>query len=79
MLGTFSVEGKLPRTLLIIHIDAVYFQCARAIKRSGLWDGCKEPAGLPSVGTVLEALSAGEIKALEYDTEWPERAAKSMW
>jgi hypothetical protein len=31
------------------------------------------------VGTVLEVLSQGEIKAAEYDTEWPERAANTMW
>jgi uncharacterized protein len=79
LLGTFAVEGKLPRTVVIIHVDAVYFQCARAIKRAGLWNGHAEPAGLPSVGTMLEAMSAGEIKAQHYDAEWPERAAKSMW
>ncbi len=79
LLGEFAVDGKLPRTVIIIHIDAVYFQCARAIKRSGLWDGRNEPVGLPSVGTVLESLSSGEIKAKDYDAEWPERAARSMW
>jgi uncharacterized protein len=79
LLRDFAVEGKPPRTVLIIHIDVVYFQCARAVNRAGLWNGHAEPAGLPSVGTMLEALSAGEIKAKEYDTEWPVRAAKSMW
>jgi uncharacterized protein len=79
LLCEFAVEGKPPRTVLIIHIDVAYFQCARAVNRAGLWNGHAEPAGLPSVGTILEALSAGDIKAKEYDTEWPVRAAKSMW
>jgi uncharacterized protein len=79
LLGDLAVEGKAPRSVLVIHIDAVYFQCARAVKRAGLWEGRAEPADLPSVGTVLEILSKGEIKAEEYDTEWPERAAKTMW
>ncbi len=79
LLNSLAVEGKTPRSVLVIHIDAIYFQCARAVKRAGLWDGRQEPEDLPSVGTVLEALSKGEIKAVEYDTEWPERAAKTMW
>ncbi len=78
-LSDLAVEGKAPRSVLVIHIDAVYFQCARAVKRAGLWEGRTEPADLPSVGTVLEVLSQGEIKAAEYDTEWPERAEKTMW
>lgn len=79
LLRDFAVEGKPPRTVVIIQIDVVYFQCARAVNRAGLWNGHVEPAGLPSVGTMLESLSAGEIKAKEYDTEWPVRAAKTMW
>ncbi len=79
LLGDLTVEGKAPRSVLVIHVDAIYFQCARAVNRAGLWNGSAEPEGLPTVGAVLEVLSKGEINAKEYDTEWPVRAAKTMW
>jgi uncharacterized protein len=79
LLAKLAVEGKPPRTVTIIHIEAVYFQCARAINRAKLWGNSEAPVNLPSVGTMLEKMSDGTIKAKQYDAEWPERAAKSMW
>ena len=39
--GSFAVQGKAPRVVMVVTIEAVYFQCARALVRSRLWD----PAG----------------------------------
>src|SRR5690606_3070178 len=36
--ASFAVDGQAPRTVAVIAIAAVYFQCARAIHRSGLWN-----------------------------------------
>ncbi|MFD1705062.1 MSMEG_1061 family FMN-dependent PPOX-type flavoprotein, partial [Methylopila henanensis] len=41
LLASFAVDGAAPRTALVISVEAVYFQCARAVIRSKLWD----PAG----------------------------------
>jgi predicted pyridoxine 5'-phosphate oxidase superfamily flavin-nucleotide-binding protein len=62
-------------------IDAVYFQCARAIHRSDLWNPERhvDPDSLPSAGKMLAATSANAIDARAYDAEWPERARKTMW
>jgi hypothetical protein len=67
--------------VIVITIDAVYFQCARAIKRSDLWnpDRRVDPASLPTPGQILERLSAEAIDGDAYDPEWPERARKTMW
>lgn len=80
-LATFAVGGSAPRTALVIAIDAVYFQCARAIIRSKLWDPASQARAesLPTPGAMLAAVSAGRIGGEDYDREWPERAAKSMW
>jgi PPOX class probable FMN-dependent enzyme len=75
---SFVMEGKLPRSIAIIHIETIYFQCARAIIRAKLW----EPAAaqdLPTPGQILSAMTAGEVGGARYDSEWPERAAASMW
>jgi len=36
LLASFAVEGKPPRTAIVITVEAAYFQGARAIVRSGL-------------------------------------------
>lgn len=62
LLQRFAVDGdKLPRSVLVIAVQKVFFQCARAVKRSGLWDPATqvERASLPSTGSVLAGLSRG--------------------
>lgn len=78
LLAGFAHQGKLPRSVLVIRIGEVYFQCARAILRSRLWQG-DEAAGLPTPGEILAGLTAGEVGGEEYDRTWPERAAATMW
>jgi PPOX class probable FMN-dependent enzyme len=81
LLASFAVEGKAPRCVVVISVDAVYFQCARAIVRSDLWNPEKhvEPACLPSPGQILATLSDKRVGGEEYDTAWPERARQTMW
>jgi len=79
--ASFSVEGKAARSVTVIAVESVYFQCARAIHRSQLWNPQNhvEPTALPTPGKILEALSREAIDGESYDREWPERAKKSMW
>lgn len=81
LLERFAVKGKPPRSVIVIHIEEIYFQCARAVMRAGLWDVENWPdiSALPSAGQILKAQTAGEMDAAAYDEEWPERAKKSMW
>jgi hypothetical protein len=61
--------------------EAVYFQCARAIVRSELWnpDRHVDPRSLPSPGRILAALSEDRVGGDDYDRAWPERARATMW
>jgi len=79
--ASFTVEGKAPRSVMVIAVERVYFQCARAIVRSALWNPEKhvDPKSLPTPGKILAALSADRIGGETYDREWPERAKKTMW
>jgi uncharacterized protein len=79
--ASFAVEGKTPRSVIVITVESVYFQCARAIHRSRLWEeeAKVDPASLPTPGAILDELSRGEIEGMAYDADWPERAAKTMW
>lgn len=79
--ASFAVEGKAARSVTIVTVDSVYFQCARAIKRAGLWDPQRQSLaeGLPTPGQMLARTSSGDIDGAAYDAEWPGRAEKTMW
>lgn len=78
---SFAVDGQAPRSVIIITIEAIYFQCARAIVRSDLWNPERhcDPSTLPTAGQILANLSKGQIGGKDYDKEWPIRAASTMW
>lgn len=79
--ASFAVEGKPPRSVIVIEVDVVYFQCARAIHRSELWNPQKhvDAKSLPSPGKILEQASKRRIDGEAYDRDWPARARASMW
>jgi uncharacterized protein len=81
LLASFKVEGKMPRTVIVMTVDEVYFQCARAIVRSDLWNPDKrvDPRTLPTPGQILAEMSESRVGGEQYDREWPERARLSMW
>lgn len=81
LLDSFAVDGKPPRTAMVVTVVEAYFQCARAIVRSGLWkpESQVDPKSLPTPGAMLAAVTAGEVGGEAYDREWPGRAAKTMW
>ena len=81
VVNSFATEGKAPRSVVVITIDAVYFQCARAIVRSDLWNPQRHvsPDCLPTAGEILAAMSENRLGGEEYDRAWPERARQSLW
>lgn len=80
LLESFEMEGRHPRTVTVVTIDEVYFQCARALIRSELWNAERfvDPKSLPTPGQLLQAAKA-DFDRDTYDREWPARAAKTMW
>jgi PPOX class probable FMN-dependent enzyme len=81
LLARFSVEGKLPRSVLVVHVDTVFFQCARAIFRSRLWDPDRhvERRSLPSLGTIVAEVSHAQIDGKEYDKGLYERLKSALY
>lgn len=77
--ASFTRDGKVPRTVIVIRIADVYSQCARALIRAGLWTAGDQSAGLPSVGDMLREITEGRLEGTAYDAEWPGRAANTMW
>ena len=63
LMQSFAVNGKLPRCVLIVHIESVYFHCSKAIVRSKLWDAETkiDRKSLPSTGAIVAELSQGKF------------------
>ncbi len=81
LLASLAEEGHAPRSALVVSVREAYFQCARAVIRSHLWDPAAQvdARSLPTPGAILTALSADEVGGPAYDAEWPVRAAKTLW
>jgi uncharacterized protein len=81
LLVSFKMDGKAPRSVIVMTVEEVYFQCARAIVRADLWNPDKrvDPKSLPTPGQILAAMSDDTVGGETYDREWPERARKTMW
>jgi len=81
LLERFSVGGKLPRSVIVVSVDTVFFQCARAIFRSRLWDPAQhiERGSLPSLGTIVGDISQSRIEGKEYDRGLYERLKGALY
>lgn len=81
LLASFMMDEKPPRSVAVIDVETIFFQCARAILRADLWNPAKhvDSASLPTPGQILAVLSENRVGGEPYDKEWPERARKSMW
>ena len=81
LLASFAIDGKAPRTVVVMTVDEIYFQCARAIVRSDLWNPDKrvDPKTLPTPGQILAEMSENRVGGEDYDRAWPERARQTLW
>ncbi len=79
MLARFGVNGKHPRSVIIIKIAEIYSQCARAVMRAGLWSDGDLSDGLPTVGDMLKEMTSGAFDGERYDRDWGARAKDTMW
>jgi uncharacterized protein len=81
LLESFAVDGKAPRSVIVVTVETAYFQCARAIVRADLWNPERhvDAKALPTPGQILAACSENRVGGEAYDKEWPERAKKSLW
>lgn len=80
LLTSFETDGRHPRSVTVITIHEVYFQCARALMRAQVWNPERfvDPKDLPTPGILLKAAKA-DFDQETYDREWSARAAKTMW
>jgi len=78
---TFIFAGKTPKSVIVVTVESVYFQCSKAIIRSKLWDPSRiiDRSTLPSNGTVLAAITKGKEGGAAYDEAYPERLKATIY
>lgn len=76
--GRFEKNGKRPKTVIVVSVSEVYFQCAKALMRSNLWSGEDLSGTVPSAGDFIREFTEG-FDAKSYDDGYPVYAAPRMW
>lgn len=80
LMERFVVGGQPPKCVIRITVEAVYFQCARAILRSRLWEATEPgaPRPVPTPGAILSAISQS-FDGAAYDQALPERQRTTLY
>lgn len=80
LLASLAVDAKPPVTAIIVDIEAVYFQCARALIRSGLWDAASraDPVEVPTAGQMTRSANPA-FDAETYDAALRPRQLDSLY
>lgn len=80
LLASMEADGKRPASAIVVTIVTMYFQCARAIKRSRLWDidTQVDRSLLPTAGSLVKSV-LDEFDAETYDAGLQERQARTLY
>lgn len=82
LLASFEFQGKLPRSVLKVTAERVYFQCQKALHRSKLWDPASLPEKrpVPTAGQILKALDEDKsFDAASYDAGYPAHMKRTIY
>ena len=76
----FEVQGKLPRSVMVLAVDKVYFQCQKALTRSQLWqaEAKVDRATLPTTGQMISALD-DSFDGESYDRNYSEYQKETIY
>lgn len=79
--NSFVMQGKAPACVIVVTVEKAYPQCQKALVRSKLWDASLHipRSDLPSVGTMIEAISKGTFDGKAYDDAYPERIRQTIY
>lgn len=79
--ASFTIHGKVPKSVIVTTIGSVYFQCQKALARSKLWapESIVDRSTLPTAGQMAEAMSAEPFDGKTYDEGYPEHMKKTIY
>ena len=80
LLDSFDVNNHKPATVILVAIEAVYFQCARALVRARMWDSSAhvKRSDVPTAGQMHKSANP-EFDAASYDADLAERQKSTLY
>jgi PPOX class probable FMN-dependent enzyme len=79
MRAAHRADGKEPTTLLVVAVESVFMQCAKALIRSRLWSGAVRPVGAPTLGALVAEHTAGRHGGDALDARIPESYRTTLY
>ena len=80
-LAAFAVNGKPPSAAIVIDVTEAYLHCAKALKRSKLWENDYriDRVELPTLGKMVSDQINGEISVEDADAGVEQSYRERMW
>lgn len=81
VLDRTAIDGRRPKVALGVDVEACFIHCAKAFRRSGLWDPATwpEPGSRPTAGAVLRDHLDIEATPEEIDADLEAGYEATMW
>ena len=82
LLERTAVQGKKPKLVIGVEVQECFFHCAKAFRRSKLWDVAQWPerSSVATLGTVLkDQLKIEQATVAQIDCDLEESYAKTMY
>ena len=81
LLAPMALNGKTPKLALMVKIETVYFQCAKALKRSKLWDpdAVIDRKDFPSYGQIIRDLRFQDAEVEDIEAQVQESYRTKMY
>tara|TARA_R110000868_G_scaffold91999_3_gene254942 strand:- start:7853 stop:8470 length:618 start_codon:yes stop_codon:yes gene_type:complete len=81
LMDRFIVDGKPPRSVLVIDVEEVYFHCTKALKRSALWNPQRlvPRDAMPSFGQIMRDQMNLPVPANAIDTALEKDAKDNLY
>lgn len=80
LLESLGAAGVRPVTAVVVELETLFFQCARALKRARLWhgDARRDPSTLPSAGELIQSVAA-DFDGEGYDAQLEQRQRDTLY
>jgi len=84
ILSTMEVNGKVPKLAILVHVTEVFMHCAKAFRRSHLWDPAhfQDRKAMPSLSKIIydqTGAPKGEDEMAKIDAELEEEYKQTMY
>jgi PPOX class probable FMN-dependent enzyme len=81
LMQRFGVDGKPPRSVMLIEVKEAYLHCPKAVRRAGLWDAAAQVdrAAWPSAGQIYRDQLALDTGAESIDAALEADARQNLY